>query len=171
MALRLMAHRLRRMAKRVTFQPDTLPPCGRVILMRGDTVQAHIFSVDTTEVRYLPCGQRDYPVFVVNKSDVRQVIGASGKTVFKQSRKGLSRDSSPPSGLARMSAGFMAAAYMLVLLGNLNGWVILFSALSLLVAFIALQRIADGKGSGKTLASIVILFSALLLLISLLRGV
>ncbi|HND90109.1 MAG TPA: hypothetical protein PK971_17375 [Saprospiraceae bacterium] len=85
MALRMAARRIQRIMP-PPMAGDSSSPCGQIWLLRGDKVPARDLSVDSAFVRYRPCDQPTYPLFVVDKHQVVQVTDAAGKTLYKRDK-------------------------------------------------------------------------------------
>ena len=92
--LKIAARKLRKALQKqdwAKIQGDSTAPCGQIVLHNGRVIEAELTDITPTEVKYRPCGQPDYPKFVLSKKGVLRVVSADGQAQYedlKQAKKG-----------------------------------------------------------------------------------
>ena len=112
-ALKIAARKLRKALKKQPWAEmpgDSTTPCGQILLQNGRVIEAELTDITPTEVKYRPCGQPDYPKFVLSKKDVLRVVGADGQNRYEDSEAAKKAGSLTPAHATNHQAGVASAA-------------------------------------------------------------
>lgn len=160
-ALKITARKLRKALKKqdwAEMQGDSAAPCGQIVLHSGRIIEAEITDITPTEVKYRPCGQPDYPKFVLSKKEVLLVMGADGEEQYKDLKQaeGIAKTTSNTgttqhkTAIASAIFGGGAALVGLLIFQSL-GFALLLALTAIVLGFISLEYIKKhpGKYRGK----------------------
>jgi hypothetical protein len=150
-ALKIAARKLRKALQKqdwADIQGDSAAPCGQILLRSGRVIDAELTDITPTEVKYRPCGQPDYPKFVLSKKDVLRVVSADWKDQYKdveQMKKNTEKTSNTGAAdhkMAIASAIFGAGAALVgLLIFQSLGLAFLLALTAIVLGSISLQAI------------------------------
>ncbi len=155
---------------------DSAAPCGRIRLLNGQEIDAELTDITPTEVKYRPCGQPDYPKFVLSKKQVLLVVGADGREQYKSEQK-VGRQTEKTNAAAAVNhkgalaaAAFGIATFMSIFFFELFGLALLLGLIAAVLSLVAWEAIKKHpqKYKGRNLATAGLILGALAVLVSLL---
>ena len=139
---------------------DSTRPCGRVVLLSGERIEAELAELTATEVKYRRCGHPEDPLLIRSRREVLAVIASNGDELYSNLSSAHDADNAKTDGFAIAS---------LVL--GLTSFAGIGSVLAIIFGLISLDRISRHpdkyKGKAMAIAGIVLglLVVALLLAI------
>jgi hypothetical protein len=155
MALKAAVKRLRKAAgkqvwEKTVAQGDSTSPCDRIMLLDGSIIEAELTDITPTEVKYRPCGQPDYPKFVLLKTEVLLVVDSDGGEHYRSKKKAPMPNAAdtPIHASAVASASFGIGAVIVALVFQSFGIAALMLLVALIFGLVALSRIKkspDGR--------------------------
>jgi len=152
---------------------DSTAPCDRIVLLDGRTVEAELTDVTPTEIKYRPCGQPDYPKFVLSKKEVLLVMDSDGGEHYRSKKKAPTPNAAdtPIHQSAVASAAFSVGAVIAAMLFQSFGISALLALIALIFGLIALSRIRDQPdGRSRKWANLGLIISGLIMLITFLAS-
>lgn len=157
--------------KSVAMNGDSASPCGRIILRNGTAIEVELTDITPTEIKYRPCGQPDYPQFVLSKKEVLLATSADGQEKYRHQHadKALKANTidtaSPQSATASMVFAIAALASVFVL--EAFGVAFLLAIFSTIFGLIALGKLKKKPHErGKKMAAVGLILSATIFLIT-----
>lgn len=150
---------------------DSASPCGRIVLRDGTVIEAELTEITPAEVKYRPCGQPDYPQFVLSKKEVLLAASADGQEKYRHQQadipsKSNTTDTASPE-LASVSVVLAIAALALSVGLEAFGAAFILAILSAIFGFIALGKLKKKpRERGKKMAAVGLILSATILLIT-----
>lgn len=177
-ALKIAAWRLRKaMAKQdwAGMRGDTAAPCGQILLLSGQIIDAELTDITPTEVKYRPCGQPDYPKFVLSKQEVKRVVGPDWVKLYENPEKAAPNAEQTGAAVvnhpgAIAAASFGIATFASIFFFNLFGIALLFALVSAVLGIVSWKAIRKHphKYKGKEFAIVGLLMGGLILVLGLL---
>ena len=181
-ALKIAARKLRKALQKqdwAAMQGDSAAPCGQILLRSGRVIDAELTDITSTEVKYRPCGQPDYPKFVLSKKDVLRVVGADGQeqyTDLKQAQKDakLTSDTAAVNHKGAVASAVLSGSAMLVGLLFFQSWglALLLALTAIVLGSISLKAIRKhpDKYKGNKWAIIGLILGGILALLAFTEG-
>ncbi|GEM_PF-2112621 len=175
--LKTAERKLRKAYRRAAeIQGDSTRPCGKIVLLSGDTIAVELSELNRTQVKYRRCGYPDDPVFTLERADVRSVLASNGDALHnnqkvvrvskntKANNKPLKKDSS----LATVSFIFSTLALLIALAIGVASLPL--ALVGLICGGLAYFRVTSDpeRYGGKGLSMLSILFGSLGMLLLLL---
>lgn len=158
------------------MRSDSAAPCGRIMLLSGQEIDAELTDITPTEVKYRPCGQPDYPKFVLSKKQVLLVVGADGVKQYENPNQVTQNAEKTNAAAAVNHKGALAAAafgiatLMSIFFLELFGLALLLGLIAAVLSLVSGKAIKKHpkKYKGKNLATAGLILGALAVLVSLL---
>lgn len=180
-ALKIATRKLRRVLRKqdwAEMQGDSAVPCGRIVLHSGRVIEAELTDITPTEVKYRPCGQPDYPKFVLSKKGVLLVMDADGQEQYKdlkQAEKIAKTTSS--TGTTRQKTAIASAifgggaALVGLLIFQSLGLALLLALTAIVLGFISLEAIKKHPGKyRRKWAAVGLILGGLTMMVAFLGG-
>jgi hypothetical protein len=84
--LRILRSQIKKQQKALSEQIVLSTPvagCSKIVLKKGDIIEANIIQINPTEIKYKRCGKPNDPEIVLAKKDVLSVTAEDGEVIFR----------------------------------------------------------------------------------------
>lgn len=173
MALKAAVRRLRKAVGKQVWEKmvahgDSTSPCDRIVLLNGRILEAELTDVTPTEIKYRPCGQPDYPKFVLLKTEVLLVTDSDGGEHYRSKKKAPMPNvaDAPIHQSAVASTAFGVGAVLAAMLFQSFGIGVLLALIALIFGLVALGRIKETPDEkSRKWANLGLIISSLVMLV------